>query len=282
MSLFKHSEIYCAERLAAFYTGLAFYGARNAHLVSPEDRALLHAPAPTFNAASRDARISWYRALCDELEERFNYRMSDRTVDREFFLVTLVHIDFAVGHDEIDVDIGAVGKHYRSALSGFDHLSSIEPGLYSYISIVGSNGELKKCVSWHAHALVWNTSREEIRTRVRELNRSGRCIALTPSQTGADQRRVRDFDYVVGYVCKPPTHAYRIGLVSRDRQGACVPKPRQYSSDLRPGERITMFRHLMRRRLDQLMTAGGEGKAILRATKRRALSLTEAPRRSRD
>lgn len=269
MSLFKHSEINWAERLSAFYTGLAFSSARNAHLVSREYRELLEAPADTRSAVSRDARIGWYRALCDELEQRFDYQVTDRIVDREFYLVTLVHADFAVGHEDVGIDLKPIRQHYRTALHGFDYLGVIEPGPYSYINVVDSNGDRQKCVSWHVHALVWNTSRKDIRKRVRDLNRSGQCIALTPSQTGADQRRIRDFDYVVGYVCKPPTHAYRIGLVARDRNGRCAPKPRQYSSDLRPGERVTMFRHLMHHRVDRLMIAGGEGKDVLGATRAR-------------
>jgi hypothetical protein len=104
---------------------------------------------------------------------------------------------------------------------------------------------------------------------VRELNRSGNYIAITPSQTAADQRRVRDLDHVVGYICKPPTSAYCIGIRKHDRYGnPCEPRPKQYRTDLRPGERVVLFRQMMHLKLPDLLIAGGKGEDIKRATLR--------------
>jgi hypothetical protein len=53
--------------------------------------------------------------------------------------------------------------------------------------------------------------------------------------------------------------------------GEIIPKFKQWKDDLRPGERLTLLQLMQDMYLDQLAVAGGEGAAILRRVKRRAL-----------
>jgi hypothetical protein len=58
-------------------------------------------------------------------------------------------------------------------------------------------------------------------------------------------------------------------LITADGEATCT--FRQKKSDLRPGERVAVFRLMQDLYLDQPAVAGGEGVAIIRRVKRRAL-----------
>jgi hypothetical protein len=53
--------------------------------------------------------------------------------------------------------------------------------------------------------------------------------------------------------------------------GEIILRFRQKKDDLRPGERLTLFRLMQDMNLDHLALAGGEGAKILRRLKRRVL-----------
>jgi hypothetical protein len=73
---------------------------------------------------------------------------------------------------------------------------------------------------------------------------------------------------------KSPQKAYRIYKTNRvTADGELVPCFRQKKSDLRKGDRITLF-HLMKQLyLDELAVGGGDGAGMLRRIKRRAVQL---------
>jgi hypothetical protein len=74
----------------------------------------------------------------------------------------------------------------------------------------------------------------------------------------------------IAYVLKAPKKAYR--LYRWDSwNGETRSKSKQWKDDLRPGERITVFRLMQDLYLDQLAVAGGEGTGMLRRIKRRVL-----------
>jgi hypothetical protein len=74
------------------------------------------------------------------------------------------------------------------------------------------------------------------------------------------------------YLLKSPKNAYRIYRTERvTSDGELVPCFRQRKSELRKGDRITLF-HLMKGlHLPDLAAAGGEGTDIMRKIKRRAV-----------
>jgi len=75
----------------------------------------------------------------------------------------------------------------------------------------------------------------------------------------------------VCYILKAPKKAYRLFKweeVTTD--GEIILRFKQKKDDLRPGERLTLFRLMKGMYLDQLALGGGEGAKILRRLKRRA------------
>ena len=74
------------------------------------------------------------------------------------------------------------------------------------------------------------------------------------------------------YILKAPKKAYRLykwETITPD--GEIIPKFKQWKDDLRPGERLTLFRLMQDLYLDQLALGGGEGAELLRRLKRRVL-----------
>jgi hypothetical protein len=72
------------------------------------------------------------------------------------------------------------------------------------------------------------------------------------------------------YMLKAPRKAYRLFKYEQiTTDGEILLRFKQCKDDLRPGERLTLFRLLQDMYLDQLAVAGGEGAEILRRVKRR-------------
>jgi hypothetical protein len=114
-------------------------------------------------------------------------------------------------------------------------------------------------------------------------------LGLLPSQLGAHQIEIQDaclpnnpertfLADKLRYLLKSPQKAYRVYKTSRiTKNGELVPCLRQRKSELRKGDRITLF-HLMKNlRLGELAVAGGEGTDLMRRIKRRAV-LVRGPR----
>jgi len=114
------------------------------------------------------------------------------------------------------------------------------------------------------------------------LNEEGKYLPIMHSQLGAHQKEIPDA-YLrnkphrsfladkLRYVLKSPCKAYRVyktEYVTED--GEVVPCFRQRKSELREGDRITLF-HLMKNLyLDELAMAGGDGTDLMRKIKRAA------------
>ena len=74
------------------------------------------------------------------------------------------------------------------------------------------------------------------------------------------------------YVLKSPRKAYRLykwETITPD--GEIIPKFKQKKDDLRPGERLTLFKLMQDLYLDRLALGGGEGAELLRRMKRRVV-----------
>ena len=108
-------------------------------------------------------------------------------------------------------------------------------------------------------------------------------MSILHSQRGADQKEIldsrlpnnRDRTFLADklrYLLKSPQKAYRFYRTERVTcDGELVPCFRQKKSELRKGDRITLF-HLMKGlRFPELAAAGGEGTDIMRKIKRRAV-----------
>jgi hypothetical protein len=109
------------------------------------------------------------------------------------------------------------------------------------------------------------------------LNRDGWYVSILNSQRGADQKEIvdgrlaksRDRTFLADklwYLLKSPKKAYRIYRTERmTPDGELVPCFRQRKSQLRKGDRITLF-HLMKNlHFSESAAAGGDGIDIMQA-----------------
>jgi hypothetical protein len=140
-------------------------------------------------------------------------------------------------------------------------------------------------VSWHLHAIC---CRREMKKRFCRLNRKNWYLSILDSQRGADQKEIldsrlpknRDRTFLADklrYLLKSPQKAYRIYKTHRTTcDGEVVPCLRQKKSQLRKGDRITLF-HLMKAFIcpSWLQLAGGT--EIMRKIKRRAARVRGSP-----
>jgi hypothetical protein len=106
------------------------------------------------------------------------------------------------------------------------------------------------------------------------LNDQGMLLPIADGLVAAHQKCIFK-GYLaskVGCILKAPRKAYRLYKWQQETSaGKVLLRFRQKKDDLRPGERLTLFRLLQDLHLDQLALAGGEGADLLRRVKRRAL-----------
>jgi hypothetical protein len=138
----------------------------------------------------------------------------------------------------------------------------------------GTHVHSKRMVSWHVHLLAWGESKTAIRTRIEDLNNKGILLPIADGLAAAHQKRISKGKLAdkFCYILKSPRKAYRLykwDTITPD--GEIIPKFKQWKDDLRPGERLTLFRLLQDMNLDHLALGGGEGAEILRRLKRRVL-----------
>ena len=117
-------------------------------------------------------------------------------------------------------------------------------------------------------------SKSAIRTQIEALNNKGISLPIADGLAAAHQKCISKGKLAskIAYILKAPKKAYRLykwETISPD--GEIIPKFKQWKDDLRPGERLTVFRLMKDLYLDQLAVAGGEGADILRWMKRRVL-----------
>jgi hypothetical protein len=274
MTLFKHSRFSTYEKLALGKLFRAFETSHKRKLVNDDDEELiLSDDGAGLNAVCRAARLWWAQFLCEELASYLKYDPVSRNVDRDIFFFTLVDIQCARPSNRTKVDLKPIVRRLRRGLRDCNYVGVIEPGLYSHITTVGANLDQSKCVSWHLHALVWGVTREEAKQLVAKLNRSKRYIPISPGQAGAHQKKVRETEFAgtLAYLLKRPKNAYRLGL-RKESVASEELSHIQYGDPLRPGELLTLYLQLRHLSLPDMWIAGGEGRKILAAVKRRCRS----------
>lgn len=251
----------------------AFAEARNRHSIGLLDRGLISASnADELGAGNPYARMLWGNALWTEFSSCFDLTESNAIPEVPLFWVTLVDIKCMTSVDVRDVDPVALCHHLRRGLRGLSYVGMVDPALYANIQ-PGTNYAEKTGVNWHLHLFAWGESRRQMKDRAKFMNEASdnyRPIVPRPKGEGFNWSEVtsESFARQFRYMCKTPRKAYRIG-----------PTFVHSKSNLRPGQRVTLFHFLKRYSLDGLTVAGGEGVAIRRNTLRRALSSPRCGRR---
>ena len=132
----------------------------------------------------------------------------------------------------------------------------------------------KRLVSWHLHLLAWGESKFAIRTRIESLNKEGILLPIADGLPAAHQKRISKGKLAdkFCYMLKAPKKAYRLFKYEQiTPDSEILLRFKQKKDDLRPGERLTLFRLMQDMNLDHLAVAGGEGAEMLRRVKRRVL-----------
>jgi hypothetical protein len=253
--------------------GSAIEEARNLSLGQRfHDLQLLNSPRHWFNAVSPQARIRWGEMVCEEFSNHFHLGPNKPEPDQRIFLVTLCDRRCCTSHQEKEIDIPGFIRRLRRGLRGLSYFGMIEPAYYVNVC-EGTHVHGKRLVSWHVHLLAWGESRSSIKTRIEGLNNKGVLLPIADGLAAAHQKCISKGKLAdkFCYMLKAPKKAYRLykwETITPD--GEIVPKFKQKKDDLRPGERLTLFRLMLDMYLDQLAVAGGEGADILRRVKRRA------------
>jgi hypothetical protein len=193
------------------------------------------------------------------------------------YLITLCDRRCCTSHLEKYVDSSQFIRILRRGLRGLSYLGMLEPAYYVNVC-EGTHVDGKRLVSWHLHLIAWGEARKKLRKRIDRLNNQRILLPIADGLPAAHQKRISKGKVAdkIAYVLKAPKKAYRLykwETVSPD--GEIIPKFKQWKDDLRPGERVTLFRLMKDMYLDQLAVAGGEGTDMLRRIKRRVLRNAE-------
>jgi hypothetical protein len=147
----------------------------------------------------------------------------------------------------------------------------LEPAYYVNMC-PGTHVQGKRMVSWHLHLIAWGEARKKLGKRIERLNERRILLPIADGLAAAHQKRISKGKVAdkIAYVLKAPRKVYRLfkrEFITADGKVICT--FRQKKSDLRPGERVAVFRLMQDMYLDQLAVSGGEGTGMLRRVKRR-------------
>jgi hypothetical protein len=226
-----------------------------------------------LSAVSATGRIKWAQILCEEFSEFFDLGRANPEPDQPMFLVTLCDRRCCTSHQEREIDTPGFIRLLRRGLRGLSYLGMLEPAYYVNVC-PGTRASGKRMVSWHVHLICWGISPKETRKRIKQLNDKAVYLPIADGLAATHQKRIPKGQLAdkFRYILKAPRKAYRLYRVERVTvDGEIVLQFKQRTSDLRPGERLTLLQLMQDMYLDRLALAGGEGADILRRAKRRAL-----------
>jgi hypothetical protein len=281
MSLFQHTGISRQEHRSERALNTAFQESRKRKTITHRDRDLLECGVRRdLCSANRFARLLWAKAVCREFQDFFGLDHRNPFPGQPLFFVTLTHDACCTPHDANFVEITRFKRKLRRGLAGLSYVGMVEPALYVNVA-PGTRWSGNKAVSWHLHAICWGENRRQMKKRFRRLNEDGVYRSIMGGQLGAHRKQIppkfldngkRTFlADKLRYMLKSPCKAYRIYKTDRvTSDGEVVACFRQRKSELRKGDRITLF-HLMKRLyLDELAVGGGDGAGLLRRIKKAA------------
>jgi hypothetical protein len=272
MSFFEASVIDQWCRSADQSLRNAFDEAHSRATITRLDRHLLtRSAADRLLAVNAFSRISVARAVCDEIASKLCVN-EHWEHDPPVFLATFIPKDGLVEKGTCGIDLSNVKQRLYADLRGISYIGMFEPGYYA--SLPSSDAGLGyRAISWHLHLLIWGVTAEQIVKLMRTLRKSGRYQAVVEElkSVHAEQVANGELPETVAYILKPPSHAYRVARypwIAPDGEPRLKPDGTtrfyvgQRASDLRKGERVTVFHAMKHLGLDELLLAGGEGSAL--------------------
>lgn len=278
--LFKQTGYGRQEASANFKLVRDLKEARRGDKVGRGDFQLLLPPAGrALCAANKFGRVLWAEAFCLEFSRYFKLGPGHSYPDQPIYLVTIVDYRCMTAHDAREVDPAPFIAHLRKALEGISCIGMLDVGYYTNIAH-GARYKNKKALSWHIHVIAWGRTPKQMDLLMERLNSPTSGFqsigdgleAFHSKRIPKSESKTYHLADKLAYLLKSGKHAYRLGkreIVTPD--GEIIPTFYQRKTLLRRGERIRLFQATKHLYLDRIAIAGGEGAAILRRVKRRAL-----------
>jgi hypothetical protein len=285
MTFYRNMRIEYWQGRAQAALRLAFEESRKRQSLSRGDREL-----PKFKhgfsllAVNPFSRRIWGEAASNAISGFFCDGGDGTVHNQDIYFVSLMDLGCARSLKDhlTDGDLAVIKQRLRYGLRGLSYIGMIEPAYYVNLQ-AGTRFHGIRCLFWHLHALVWGTSKKELKKRFRKLAKAGRYASIADGLKATHSRRIKQgrLPAHVAYLIKSPSKAYRVSVRDRadrrgqpvtDSDGVVLKQFKQGKAKLRHGELITIFHAMKHLYLDQLAVAGGEGVGLLKEAKRAALT----------
>lgn len=158
----------------------------------------------------------------------------------------------------IDFNYQDAKRKLRNALKGMSFIGVIEPGYYPNVERTEHGGQVGCLVSFHAHILVWDTSKSKLRRRQRKIRE--RFVPVTPE----DHSTTKFYTLtILEEVLKVLRYSTKMAFEGYDKQFKAK-SVEQNHTDLQPIHHYRLFRFMRKHRVFDAWFAGGEGVKLLR------------------
>jgi hypothetical protein len=187
-------------------------------------------------------------------------------------LVTFIDESWACPDTAIEFDLERAKQKVRNALTGLSFIAAFEAAYYTNEKWK-KNGTEGNLISFHCHAVVWATHYSQLTRRRKRIK--PRFRPILGSKTGVRFDALRKADDVCRAVCyqaKMPARGYRTVVKPNG-------KKTQKAAKLSFWQRYQLFKALQQYDLLDFWLAGGEGKTIFGAARKK---LAEHRRKHRE
>lgn len=218
--------------------------------------------AGKLGAQNPYARDFWMRSLGAGLSRCVGARAPNWAAQAPVYFVTLIddgQIVYPAGCERgwrPNPQISNIRRRYRRALQGLNYLGMLDPSLY--VSAQQVQG-VPRFLLWHAHALVWNISKDALDTWAEGVRPT--MSAYLPYASAVDCRPVkpRDLRQLIWYTAKTPYKQYQVW---RRDSGSLA----QQKRNINGVNSVRLYAEMRDLTLPELTLAGGAGRPILRKT----------------
>jgi hypothetical protein len=177
-------------------------------------------------------------------------------------LVTFIDESWACPDTAIEFDLVRAKQKVRNALSGLSFVAAFEAAYYINEKWQ-KNGNWGNLISFHCHAVVWASNYSQLTRRRQKIK--PRFRPILGSKTGVRFDRLKKADDVCRAVCyqaKMPFYGYRTVTQANG-------KKTQKSASLSYIQRYKLFSALQQYDLFEFWLAGGEGKKLVGAARKK-------------
>jgi hypothetical protein len=177
-------------------------------------------------------------------------------------LVTFTDEGWACPDTAIEFDLARAKQKVRNALTGLSFVAAFEAAHYVNEKCE-KNRKQGNLISFHCHAVVWATHYSQLTRRRKRIKPRFRPILGSKTGVRFDAlRKAEDVCKAVRYQAKMPARGYR--TVARTNG-----KKTQKMADLSYRQRFRLFKALQQYDLLDFWLAGGEGKTIFGAARKK-------------